>query len=121
MQSPPEAPDQNAPTVQERALAILREFELAQAELKGQPVVLSDCKAGTVEKVKLDELHGLRVAVVGHDVAGPYLGIDIEAVRPLPSSSAISPNVSPGSMMFRNISLPSRVLALMRILPVTTP
>ena len=35
MQSPPAAPDRNAPTAQERALAILREFEQAQKDLIG--------------------------------------------------------------------------------------
>jgi hypothetical protein len=54
-------------SAQERALTILREFEQARAELKGTAVVLSDGKAGTVETVKLDELHGLRVAIAGHE------------------------------------------------------
>jgi hypothetical protein len=53
-------------TAHDRAITILREFEEAQAELKGKPVILSDGKAGTVEKVKLDELHGLRVSLAGH-------------------------------------------------------
>ena len=67
MQSPPAAPDQTAPTAQERALAILREFEQAQKDLIGRAVVLSDGKAGSVEKVRLDELHGLRVTITGHE------------------------------------------------------
>ena len=67
MQSPPAAPDQNEPTAQERALAILREFEQAQKDLMGRAVVLSDGKAGSVENVRLDELHGLRVAITGHE------------------------------------------------------
>jgi hypothetical protein len=67
MQSPPAAPDQNEPTAQQRALAILREFEQAQKDLMGRAVVLSDGKAGSVEQVRLDELHGLRVAITGHE------------------------------------------------------
>ena len=67
MESPPVSPDQNEPTVQERALAILREFEQAQKDLIGRAVVLSDGKAGSVEKVRLDELHGLRVTITGHE------------------------------------------------------
>ena len=38
-----------------RATAILSEFEQAQTELVGKAVVLTDGKAGTVEKVWLDE------------------------------------------------------------------
>jgi hypothetical protein len=41
-------------------------FEEAQTELVGKAVVLTDGKAGTVESVWLDELHGLRIAVRGH-------------------------------------------------------
>jgi len=46
--------------VKERACAILGEFERAQTELVGNAVILSDGKAGTVESVLLDEIHGLR-------------------------------------------------------------
>jgi hypothetical protein len=35
--------------------------------------------------------------------------------------TAISPNVSPGSMMFRNTSRPPDALALMRTRPDATP
>jgi hypothetical protein len=48
------------------ASTILSAFEQAQAELIGRAVVLTDGKAGTVEGVWLDELHGLRVSVKGH-------------------------------------------------------
>jgi hypothetical protein len=48
------------------ASTILSAFEQAQAELIGKAVVLTDGKAGTVEGVWLDELHGLRVSVKGH-------------------------------------------------------
>jgi hypothetical protein len=58
-------------SAQERALTILREFELADADLKGKAVVLSNGKAGSVEKVKLDELHGLRIAIAGHQGEWP--------------------------------------------------
>ena len=36
-------------------------------EIAGKAVVLTDGKAGTVEKVWLDELHGLRISIKGHD------------------------------------------------------
>ncbi len=56
----------HAPSIQQRALIILREFEQAQAFLVGKGVVLTNGTAGTVEKLVLDELHGLRVMIAGH-------------------------------------------------------
>jgi hypothetical protein len=49
-----------------RASTILGEYEEAQSELVGKAVVLIDGKAGTVENVWLDELHGLRISIRGH-------------------------------------------------------
>ena len=43
------------------------------------------------------------------------------AVRGNPSMTAISPNVSPGSMMLRNTSRPPDALALIRTRPDATP
>jgi hypothetical protein len=43
----------------------------AQAELIGKAVVLTDGKAGAVEDVCLDELHGLRISIKGHDGRWP--------------------------------------------------
>ncbi|MGJ4886530.1 MULTISPECIES: PRC-barrel domain containing protein [unclassified Bradyrhizobium] len=57
--------------VKTRAFCILREFERAQTELVGKAVALSDGKAGTVEYVHLDELHGLRITIGGHDGRWP--------------------------------------------------
>jgi hypothetical protein len=68
-------------SAQERALTILREFEQAQADLKGKAVLLSDGKAGRVEKVQLDELHGLRVAIAGHEGDWPVSTLKL-AERP---------------------------------------
>jgi hypothetical protein len=59
------------PTSKRRASAILGAFEQAQAELVGKAVVLTDGKAGTVENVWLDELHGLRISIGGHDGKWP--------------------------------------------------
>ena len=47
------------PSVKRRASKILNEYGAAQSELIGKAVVLTDGKAGTVENVWLDELHGL--------------------------------------------------------------
>jgi hypothetical protein len=54
------------PPVKRRASKILNEYGEAQAELIGKAVVLSDGKAGTVEDVWLDGLHGLRISIKGH-------------------------------------------------------
>jgi len=59
------------PTAKRHALTIIRAFDEAQSELVGKAVVLSDGKAGTVEKVWLDEAHGLRISIRGHDGKWP--------------------------------------------------
>ena len=59
------------PTVKLRVSAILDVFEQAQTELVGKAVILTDGKAGTVENVWLDELHGLRISIRGHDGKWP--------------------------------------------------
>jgi hypothetical protein len=59
------------PRAKARAAAILLEFEKAESELVGQAVVLSDGKAGTVENIWLDEFHGLRIAIKGHEGKWP--------------------------------------------------
>jgi len=53
------------------ASAILNEFEQAHGELVGKAVILTDGKAGTVGNVWLDEMHGLRVSIRGHDGKWP--------------------------------------------------
>jgi hypothetical protein len=47
------------PTAKVRASIILSEFDQAQTELVGKAVILTDSKAGTVQSVWLDEVHGL--------------------------------------------------------------
>jgi hypothetical protein len=53
-------------TAKLRASTILSEFEQAQAELVGKAVILTDGKAGAVDSVWLDDLHGLRISIQGH-------------------------------------------------------
>jgi len=53
------------------ASRILSEYGEAQSKLIGKAVVLTDGKAGTVENVWLDELHGLRISIKGHDGRWP--------------------------------------------------
>ena len=59
------------PTVKHSASTILGAFEQAQTELVGKAVILTDGKAGTVENIWLDELHGLRISIRGHDGKWP--------------------------------------------------
>lgn len=58
------------PPVKLRASTILSAFEEA-SELVGKAVVLTDGKAGTVANVWLDEFHGLRISIRGHDGKWP--------------------------------------------------
>ena len=58
-------------SVKRRASTILDEYGSAQSELIGKAVVLTDGKAGTVENVWLDELHGLRISIKGHEGRWP--------------------------------------------------
>lgn len=55
------------PNAKVLASTILDEFEQAQTELVGKAVILTDGKAGTVEKLWLDEMHGLRLSIRSHD------------------------------------------------------
>lgn len=59
------------PSANQRASVILTAFEEAQTDLLGRAVVLTDGKAGTVEHVWLDELHGLRISIRGHEGRWP--------------------------------------------------
>ncbi|MET4175497.1 hypothetical protein ABIB99_006612 [Bradyrhizobium sp. LA6.1] len=54
-----------------RATNILRELHAAETELIGRGVILTDGKAGTVDHVFLDEVHGLRISIGGHDGKWP--------------------------------------------------
>jgi len=74
------------PAVNVRASIILGAFQHAQAELIGRAVVLTDGKAGTVEDVWLDELHGLRIAIAGHDGRWPVSTIKFAQAANEPSS-----------------------------------
>ena len=66
------------PPVKLRASTILSECGKAQSELIGKTVVLTDGKAGTVENVWLDELHGLRISIKDHDGRWPVSTIKFE-------------------------------------------
>jgi hypothetical protein len=59
------------PSAKARACNILTELDKAQTELVGKAVILTDGKAGTVDKVWLDEFHGLRISIRGHEGRWP--------------------------------------------------
>ena len=59
------------PTVKLNALTILAAVDEARSEIIGKAVVLTDGKAGTVGGVWLDEQHGLRIMITGHDGKWP--------------------------------------------------
>jgi PRC-barrel domain len=67
------------PSVKRRASKILDEYGAAQSELIGKAVVLTDGKAGTVVNVWLDELHGLRISIEGHEGRWPVSTIKLES------------------------------------------
>jgi PRC-barrel domain len=64
-------PKDPMPTVKLHASTIIGAFEEARSEIIGKAVVLTDGKAGTVENIWLDDLHGLRVSIRGHDGKWP--------------------------------------------------
>jgi hypothetical protein len=49
---------------------ILAELHAAEEELIGRAVVMTDGKAGTIH-VYLDDVHGLRISVSGHEGRWP--------------------------------------------------
>ncbi|WP_439409793.1 PRC-barrel domain containing protein [Bradyrhizobium sp. DASA03076] len=50
---------------------ILAELHEAEEELIGRAVILTDGKAGSIERLFLDDIHGLRISIVGHDGQWP--------------------------------------------------
>lgn len=64
-------PEETMTTVSLQAAVILSALGDAQSELVGKAVILTDGKAGTIEHVWLDELHGLRISIGGHDGKWP--------------------------------------------------
>jgi hypothetical protein len=65
------APEPSMPTAKAHASTILGELGQAQTEIGGKAVVLSDGTAGTVENIWLDEFHGLRISIIGHEGKWP--------------------------------------------------
>ena len=59
------------PVAKVRAPTIIGEFEQAETEFVSKAVILADGKAGAVESIWLDEIHGLRISIKGHDGKWP--------------------------------------------------
>ena len=59
------------PSAKVPASTILSALAQAETELIGKAVILANGVAGTVEHVWLDELHGLRISIRGHDGKWP--------------------------------------------------
>jgi hypothetical protein len=100
------------PTVKLSASTILGAFEQAQTEIVGKAVILTDGKAGTVENVWLDELHGLRISIRGHDGKWPISTVkfaqtaEIDFRLRCPEQHRITPCLDHRAR--RRTSLPSR-------------
>jgi hypothetical protein len=58
-------------TGEERAINILRELHAAEEELVGKAIVMTNGKAGTIDHIYLDDVHGLRISISGHDGQWP--------------------------------------------------
>jgi len=58
-------------TGDKRAANIIRELQTAEKELVGRAVVLTNAKAGKIDGVFLDDVHGLRISIRGHDGRWP--------------------------------------------------
>ncbi|MFB9268635.1 PRC-barrel domain containing protein [Bradyrhizobium erythrophlei] len=54
-----------------RGMNILRELHAAEQDLVGRTVVLTDGTAGTIDDVFLDDEHGLRISIRGHEGRWP--------------------------------------------------
>jgi hypothetical protein len=78
------------PTAKVRASTILSEFEQAQTELVGKAVILTDGKAGTVESIWLDEMHGLRISIRGHDGKWPISTVKFAEATEFPSGPVLN-------------------------------
>ena len=71
------------PKAKAQAFTILAALHKAETELLGKAVILTDGKAGTVEKIWLDELHGLRISIRGHEGRWPVSTIKLAQTGPV--------------------------------------
>ena len=81
-------------TVQARACTILVELERARTELVGEAVILTNGKAGIVDRLWLDEFHGFRISIRGQESNWPVS--TIKTCRAVVGSSGRSAQQSCG-------------------------
>ena len=67
-------------TGDQRAMSILAELHHAEEELLGRAVILMDGTAGSIETRFLDNVHGLRISIVGH--GGQWPISTIKTIQP---------------------------------------
>jgi len=72
---------EDMPSVKRQAFTILAAFHKAERELLGNAVILTDGKAGTVDGIWLDELHGLRISIKGHEGKWPVSTIKLAQAK----------------------------------------
>jgi hypothetical protein len=65
------SPDRFRGPTGSRASSGNRELHAAEEELIGKGVVTTNGRAGTINHVYLDEAHGLRISISGHDGEWP--------------------------------------------------
>jgi len=58
-------------TGDKRAANIIRELQPNEKEVVGRAVVLTNGNAGTIDGVFLDDVHGLRISIRGHEGRWP--------------------------------------------------
>jgi hypothetical protein len=75
----PQSTDQQSTmtTAQARACTILVAFERARTELVGEAVILTNGTAGIVDRLWLDEFHGLRISIRSQEGNWPVSTIKI--------------------------------------------
>jgi hypothetical protein len=76
---------------------ILASYEKVATDLTGKTVVLSDGKAGTVERIWLDELHGFRISIFGHFGKWPISSLKFIEVLPTEATEAPATTNTPAS------------------------
>ena len=104
-----------------RATTILTALGDAQSELVGKAVILTDGKAGMVENAWLDELHGLRISIRGHDGKWPISTIKLEQSSQTLGESGSGLSRLDWIAAMRELSSQHRRVGDKSVVPVTFP
>jgi phosphopantetheinyl transferase len=92
------------------------DIEIAQDEF-GRPIPTGPWAEGlpAVPRLSLTHSNGMAVAIAGHQNTGPYLGVDLEAVRELPSSFESVAFVGDEQRLFPGIPESARTEWILRL------